>query len=209
MYALLSMPDNQSSADVALDIWRQHGGTLRTRQALALGIHPRTIYALRDAGLLEPLARGLYRLADLAPLSNPDLVAVALKIPRGVVCLISALVYHDLTTQVPHVVSLALERGERRPRLDYPPLQVYWFSGPAWRQGIETHLIEGTPVRIYGPAKTIADCFKHRRQVGLDVALEALRTYRRSTHFDPADLLRYARIDRVDRIVRLYLEALA
>lgn len=203
------MPDNQSSADVALDIWRQHGGTLRTRQALALGIHPRTIYALRDAGLLEPLARGLYRLADLAPLSNPDLVAVALKIPRGVVCLISALVYHDLTTQVPHVVSLALERGERRPRLDYPPLQVYWFSGPAWRQGIETHLIEGTPVRIYGPAKTIADCFKHRRQVGLDVALEALRTYRRSTHFDPADLLRYARIDRVDRIVRLYLEALA
>jgi predicted transcriptional regulator of viral defense system len=107
------------------------------------------------------------------------------------------------------VVSLALERGERRPRLDYPPLQVYWFSGPAWRQGIETHLIEGTPVRIYGPAKTIADCFKHRRQVGLDVALEALRTYRRSTHFDPADLLRYARIDRVDRIVRLYLEALA
>lgn len=203
------MPDNQSSADVALDIWRQHGGTLRTRQALALGIHPRTIYALRDAGLLEPLARGLYRLADLAPLSNPDLVAVALKIPRGVVCLISALAYHDLTTQVPHVVSLALERGERRPRLDYPPLQVYWFSGPAWRQGIETHLIEGTPVRIYGPAKTIADCFKHRRQVGLDVALEALRTYRRSTHFDPADLLRYARIDRVDRIVRLYLEALA
>lgn len=186
-----------------------HGGTLRTHDALALGIHPRTLYALRDAGLLETLGRGLYRLADLPPLANPDLVTVARKVPRGVVCLISALVFHELTTQVPHIVSLALQRGERRPRLDFPPLQVFWFSGAAWSEGIETHQIDETPVRIYSPAKSVADSFKFRRQIGMDVALEALRAYRHSSRFDPQELLRYARLWRVERILRPYLEALA
>jgi predicted transcriptional regulator of viral defense system len=201
--------NSDNTLEKALALWRQHGGTLRTREALALGIHPRTLYALRDAGLLESLGRGLYRLADLPPLANPDLVTVALKVPRGVICLISALAFHELTTQVPHVVSIALERGDRRPRLDYPPLQVFWFSGAAWSEGIETHAIDQTPVRFYSPAKSVADSFKFRQQIGLDVALEALRIYRQSPQFDPQELLHFARICRVESVIRPYLEALA
>jgi predicted transcriptional regulator of viral defense system len=198
-----------TSLEKALALWREHGGTLRTRDALALGIHPRTLYALRDAGLLEPLGRGLYRLAELPPLANPDLVIVARKVPHGVICLISALAHHELTTQVPHLVSIAVERGTKRPKLDYPPLQVFWFSGAAWSEGIETHTIDETPVRLYGPAKSVADSWKFRRQIGLDVALEALRTYRHSPRFDTQELLHFARICRVERVILPYLEAIA
>jgi len=197
-----------TSSQAALDLWRQHGGLLRTHQALALGVHPRTLYALRDAGALEALGRGLYRLAELPPLSNPDLVTVARLAPDGVVCLVSALAYHELTTHIPHAVSLALARGAARPRLAYPPLQVHWFSGSAWREGVETHHIDDTPVRIYGRAKSVADAIKFRGQIGRDVALEALRSYRQSARFDPTELLYYARLCRVEAIIRTYLEAL-
>ena len=171
-------------------------------------MHPRTLYALRDRGLLEPLARGLYRLADLPPLNEPDLVAVARKVPRGVVCLVSALVHHELTTQIPHAVHLALERGSERPRLEYPPLELYWFSAAAFRAGIQEIEFDGVPVRIYDPEKTIADCFKFRGRIGTDVALEALRVWsaRRGRSIDR--LLAYARVDRVERVIRPYLEAL-
>lgn len=204
----LSNMNPDRSIDKALSLWREHRGALRTRDALALGIHPRTLYAMRDAGLLDTLGRGLYRLADLPPLANPDLVTVALKAPNAVICLISALAFHELVTQIPHLVSIAIKRGDRRPKLEYPPIQVSWFSGSAWSLGVETHTIEGTPVRIYGPAKSIADTFKFRGQVGLDVALEALRAYHQSAAFDPQELLRYARVCRVERVLRPYLEAI-
>ena len=119
----------------AITLFRQHGGTLRTAVALRLGIHPRTLYAMRDSGLLEQLSRGLYRLAELPPLSNPDLVTVALKVPQAVICLVSALAFHELTTQIAHVVDIALHNRAERPRLDYPPLRISWFSGPAWSEG--------------------------------------------------------------------------
>ena len=199
--------NSDHSIEKALALWREQGGTLRTRDALALGIHPRTLYALRDAGLLERLERGLYRLVDLPPLSDPDLVIVSHKIPNAVICLISALAFYELVTQVPHLVSIALERGDRRPKLEYPPIQVFWFSGSAWSQGVETEMIEGTPVHIYGPAKSVADSFKFRQQIGLDVAIEALRAYRQSAGFDPQELLRYARVCRVERVIKPYLEA--
>ncbi len=200
--------NGEASAERAIQIFREHGGILLTREALRLGIHPRVLYALRDSGALEQLCRGLYRLAELPPLSNPDLVTVALKAPGAVVCLISALAYHELTTQVPHVVDIALEKGDEPPRLAYPPLRLFWFSGPAYSEGIDTHVIDGTLVRIYSPEKTIADCLKLRRRVGLDVALEALKTYRRRPGFDADKLLQYARFCRVERVIRPYLEAL-
>lgn len=198
----------ESAADKAIRIMRQQGRTLRTRDALALGIHPRVVYALRDAGLLQALGRGLYRLAELPPLENPDLVTVARQVRRGVICLISALAYHELTTQVPHAVDIALCRGDERPRLDYPPLRVYWFSEVSWSAGIETYRLDETEVRIYSPAKSVADSWKFRQKIGLDVALEALRMYRSRPGFDIHALLRYARICRVERIMRPYLEAL-
>jgi len=192
----------------ALDLFRQHQGMLRTSQALELGIHPRTLYALRDAGLVERLARGLYRLTGLPPLTEPDLVTVALKIPDGVICLISALAFHRLTTQIPHVVDVAVEQESRRPRLTYPPVRVFWFSGTAWREGVATHIIDGIPVRITTPAKSVADSFKYRRKLGRDIALEALESYRRHKDFDVGELLRCARICRVETVIRPYLDVL-
>jgi predicted transcriptional regulator of viral defense system len=180
---------------------------MRTREALAAGIHPRTLYALRDAGDLEQLARGLYRLADLPPLSDPDLATVAKRIPGGVVCLISALAVHDLTTQIPHAVHLALPRTARYPVLNHPPLHVYLFSKAAFEAGIETRRISGVAVRVYSAEKTLADCFKYRNKVGLDVALEALRNYRSRRGARLQQVLEYGRICRVERVIRPYLEA--
>jgi predicted transcriptional regulator of viral defense system len=198
----------RTTAEEAVALFRQHGGMLRTSEALRLGIHPRTLYALRDAHVLEQLARGLYRLVDLPPLTNPDLVTVALKIPQGVVCLVSALAFHELTTQIPHAVDVALESGSTRPRLAFPPVRVFWFSGPAWSEGIEVHQLDNTPIRIYGPEKSVADAFKFRRKLGLDLALEALKAYRRRPEFDVGRLLHYADVCRVEQIMSPYLEAL-
>ena len=181
---------------------------MRTAEALRAGIHPRTLYDMRDSGVLERLSRGLYRLADLPPLSNPDLVTVALKVPQAVVCLVSALAFYELTTQIPHVVDVAIRNQDERPRLNYPPLRVFWFSGPAWSEGIETHQIDSVPVRIYGPEKSVADMFKYRRKLGLDVALEALRRYRQGQGFDVDRLLHHARVCRVENVMRPYIEAL-
>jgi predicted transcriptional regulator of viral defense system len=184
------------------------GGILRTTEALAAGIHPRTLYAMRDAGQIVPLALGVYRLADLPPLANPDLATVAKRIPHGVICLLSALAYHELTTQVPHEVHLALPRTARHPRLQHPPLRVYHFSGEAMRAGIDTRTIDGVRVHIYNPEKTLADCFKYRSKIGMDVVLEAIRAYRRK---QPRlqRVLKYAATCRVERLMRPYLEALA
>jgi predicted transcriptional regulator of viral defense system len=200
--------ETRKSIQNAITIFRQHGGTLRTSEALRLGIHSRTLYAMRDSGVLERLSRGLYRLAEFPPLSNPDLVTVALKVPQAVICLVSALAFHELTTQIPHAVDIALPNRAERPRLDYPPLRIFWFSGPAWSEGIETHQVDDIPVRIYGPEKSVADSFKYRRKIGLDVALEALKLYRQRSGFDVSELLRYARICRVEKVMKPYLEAL-
>jgi len=198
----------QDATGEAIALFRERGGTLRTSEALRLGISPRTLYALRDTGVLEPLARGLFRLANLPPLSNPDLVIVAHKIPQGVVCLVSALAFYELTTQIPTAVDVALESGSTRPRLAFPPVRVFWFSGAAWGQGVERHQVDGMPVRIYGPEKSVADAFKFRRRLGIDLALEALKAYRARPDFDVNELLHYARIGRVEQVISPYLEAL-
>lgn len=200
--------NEQTAAEKAIALFHERGGALRTSEALRLGIQPRTLYRLRDAGVLEQLARGLYRLADLPPLSNPDLVTIALKIPQGVVCLVSALAFHELTTQIPHAVDVALESGSTRPRLAFPPVRVFWFSGPAWSEGIAVHQLDDTPVRIYGPEKSVADAFKFRRKLGLDLAIEALKAYRQRPDFDADRLLYYAAVCRVEQIMSPYLEAL-
>ena len=192
----------------ALDHFRDHRGILRTREALDLGIHPRTLYALHDAGLLERLARGLYRLAELPPLTDPDLVTVAKKIPDGVICLISALAFHDLTPQIPRAVDVAVEQESQRPRLKYPPVRIFWFSGAAWREGVGSYPIDEIPVRITTPAKSVADSFKYRRKLGRDIALEALERYSQHPDFDVEELLRYARICRVGTVIQPYLEML-
>lgn len=192
----------------AMDIIREHGGIMRTSEALKAGVHPRTLYALRDNGALEQVSRGVYRLADQAPISNPDLITVALRIPRAVICLASALHFHEITTQIPHRVSIALERGAETPRLDQPPLSVHRFSKEAFGAGIEQHEVDGVMVSIYNPEKTLADCFKFRNKIGMDIVLEALKLYRERKRFRTDTLLEYARICRVDSVMKPYLEAL-
>jgi predicted transcriptional regulator of viral defense system len=194
--------------DKAKTIFRRHDGVLRTQEAIKYGIHPRVLYALREAGVLERLSRGVYRLADLPPLTNQDLVTVSLRVPHGVVCLISALAFHELTTQIPHAVYLALERGSKLPRLEYPPLRVYRFTSDAFVAGIQSHKLDGVSVRVYDPEKTIADCFKYRNKLGLDAAIEALRLWRRQKRRDIGRLMAYARICHVERVIRPYVEAL-
>lgn len=192
----------------ALDAFRKHGGILRTKDALRAGIHPRTLYALRDDGSIEQISRGLYRLTNAVPLGSPDLVAVALRAPESVICLISALAFHELTTQIPHEVHLAINRGSEPPRIDYPPVRTYWFSGVAFSEGIETHRLDGVQVRVYSREKTIADCFRYRNKIGLDTCLESLRLYKERRKIDIDALLRYARIRRVTQILTPYLEAI-
>jgi predicted transcriptional regulator of viral defense system len=189
-------------------VFRRHGGIMRTQEALQAGIHPRILYEMRDEGLLDRLARGLYRLADLPPLGNPDLVPVARRIPGGVVCLISALAFHEMTTQVPHEIYVALERGAEPPRLEHPPLRVFWFTGAAFQEGIEKHEVDNVTIQVYSPEKTVADCFKYRNKIGMDTALEALRLYRQRKKPKTDELLHYAAICRVRRVIQPYVEAL-
>lgn len=197
-----------SRFDRAVGIFKKHGGILRTAQALRAGIHPGTLYAMRDSGALEAISRGVYRLANSPPLGNPDLVTVATRVPGGVICLISALAFYDLTTQIPHEVHVALPRGAEEPRLDHPPIKTYRFTGEAFTEGVEAHELDGVTVRIYSPEKTLADCFKFRNQVGLDTVMEAVRFYRERRSIKVDDLMRYAGICRVKKIIRPYLEAI-
>jgi predicted transcriptional regulator of viral defense system len=192
---------------LALEQFRATGGILRTRDALQAGIHRRTLYQLRDSGRIEQLSRGLFRLADAPALDYPDLVTVALKIPEGVLCLVSALAWHGLTTQIPHEISVAIPRGAEAPRLGYPPIRHFWFSGLAYSEGIVQHRVDGVILRVYSREKTLADCFKHRNRIGIDTVLEALKTYRERGPVHIEDLLRHADICRVRRVMTPYLEA--
>lgn len=188
-------------------LFREHGGQLRLSEALARGFSRYQFYQLRDDGLIEPVSRGLYRLADLAPIENPDLVAAAARFPHAVLCLISALDWHGITTQIPHQVHLAVKRDARLPVLDYPPVAGYRFSGRAFSEGIKKAEVDGLTLQVYTPEKTLADCFKFRNRIGMEVVLEALELYRTRKTFRPGKLMEYARICRVANVMAPYVEA--
>lgn len=186
---------------------RELGGTIRTAEAIRAGIHSRTLYQLRDSGDLETLSRGVYRLTDQETVSDPDLVIVATRIPQAVICLISALAFHEITTQVPHSISIALQRGAETPQLDYPPLTIHRFSQATLQIGVEKHQISGVTIKVYSAEKTLADCFKFRNKIGMDIVLEALKLYKTRKKFDLGELLKYASACRVENVMRPYLEA--
>lgn len=189
-------------------IFHAHGGQLRMSEALRHGISRYTLYNMRDKGIIVPVSRGIYRLVSLPPIGNPDLVTVSLRFPNAVICLISALSYHGMTTQIPQVVSLAVSRDARMPSLDSPPVRAYKFSEAAFKAGIETHMIDAVTVRVYSPEKTLADCFKYRNKLGMDVVLEALKRYKSDKPFKLNGLLEYARICRVEKVMTPYLEVM-
>ena len=204
----MSDPSSARSSRAQLEtLFHQHDGKLRLSEALAQGISRYQFYQLRDEGLIEPLSRGLYRLVNLPPIENPDLVAAATRFPHAVLCLISALDWHGITTQIPHQVHLAVERDARLPVLDYPPVAGYRFSGQAFSEGIEPVEVDGITLKVYNPEKTLADCFKFRNRIGMDVVLEALELYRTRKTFLPGKLMTYANICRVGKVMAPYVEA--
>ncbi len=186
----------------------QRAGVARAGELTQQGVHPMTLQRLVERGVIEREGRGLYRLAGTEISEHYSFIQAAKRVPKGVVCLLSALRFHELTTQKPFEVWLALERGTRRPTIDAPPLRVHFFSGEAFTAGLETHELEGVPVRVYSTAKTVADCFKYRNKIGIDVALEALRDTLRQRKATVDEIWRYAEICRVARVIYPYLESL-
>jgi len=183
-------------------------GVVRSRDIERIGVSREYLRILATNGVVERIGRGLYTLPDDEPSEHRSLVEAARRVPHGVVCLLSALQFHQLTTQLPREVWLAVDRRAWKPVSGGPPLRIVKFSGSSLTEGVEHHEIEGTPVRIYCPAKTVADCFKYRNKIGLDVALEALRDCWRERRCSMDDLWRYAKVCRVANVMRPYLESL-
>lgn len=202
------MVTQATQTDKVLELVRK-ANILRPRELDSYGI-PRTYLSrLCAAGKLQRVGRGLYVLPGSGATEHHSLAEVCKRVPQGVVCLLSALRFHDLTTQSPFEVWLAIGEKSWRPRLEYPPLRIVRFSRTALTAGAEKHQIEGVTVHVYSPAKTVADCFKYRNKIGLDVAIEALRECLRARCCTMDDLWHYADICRVRNVMRPYLESLA
>jgi predicted transcriptional regulator of viral defense system len=183
-------------------------GVLRSHELESHGISRVYLKRLVDSGQLERIGRGLYTLAGADLGEKRGLAQASKRVPHGVICLLSALRLHGLTTQNPFEVWIAVDQKARRPAVSYPPLRIIHLSGKAFTSGIEDHRVEGINVRVYCAAKTVADCFKFRNKIGIDVALEALRDYRQKYRSGMDDLWRYAKVVRVTRVMEPYLEAL-
>jgi len=195
-----------TAIEKARKIILENRGIIRTVQALQAGIHPRTLYRLRDNGELEQISRGVFRLSSLQPISDIDLVTVMSRIPKAVICLISALYYHQITTEIPRQVYIALEKGTGTPRLNYPPISVHRFSSGSFNCGMNEHTIDGVNIRIYSPEKTLVDCFKFRNKIGMDVFLEALKLYKTRMKFKLGKIMEYAEVCRIATSISPYLE---
>lgn len=190
-----------------LDLARQKG-MLRPGDLQGVGAARVLLTRMTASGQLEKVGRGLYRLPGVNASEHETLVTVATKVPQAVFCLLTALQFHGLTTQLPRQVWIAMPRGSHVPRLDYPPLKMVQFTGEAYSEGVEVFERDQVSLRVYGVAKTVADCFKHRNKIGLDVALEALRDARSQKKASADDLWHFAKICRVANVMRPYLEAI-
>jgi predicted transcriptional regulator of viral defense system len=197
-----------TSKEQALQIIEETG-LIRPMELEARGVSRAHLYRLVHEGLVERQARGMYAATGHVLSADHTLAQVAKRVPAAVFCLLTALRFHGLTTQSPAAVWIALPEKARRPRLDYPRLRVARFSGKALTEGVETHRVEGVELHVYSAAKTVADCFKYRNKVGIDVPVEALRDFTRRHRGGATELARYARICRVARVMQPYLDAIA
>ena len=194
-------PENQ-----VLELAQQ--GLLRVCDLKSRGLHPEYLRRLYQKGLVRREGRGLYIAADAEISVHYGLAQVAKRVSHGVICLLSALSFHEIGTQLPHQVWMAIDRRAARPKMQFPPLRVMRFSGAALTEGVETYRIEGVPVQIFNPAKTVADCFKYRNKIGLDIALEALKECIRDRRTTMDDLWHFAKVCRMTNVMRPYMEAI-
>jgi predicted transcriptional regulator of viral defense system len=182
-------------------------GLLRSSDLDAIEAPRVALTRLAAAGLLDKVGRGLYRLPSHPGSEHEGLAAIATKVPQAVFCLLTALQFHELTTQLPRQIWIAMPRGSHVPRIDSPPIKMVQMTGEVYSEGIKTVERDGVKLRVYGIAKSVADCFKHRNKIGLDVALEALKDVRAERKATTDELWRYAKICRVANVMRPYLEA--
>lgn len=201
------MPDMDTTAERLIELARSRG-LIRPCDLAPFGIPRVSLTRAVRRGLLERIGRGLYGLPGREVSAHGLLAEVARRVPKGVVCLLSALRFHGLTTQAPFEVWLAIENKALAPKLDYPPLRIVRFSGKAFTEGVEEHVVDRVTIRITGVAKTVADCFKYRNKIGLDVALEALREVWHERRMSSDDIWRYAKVCRVANVMRPYLDSL-
>jgi predicted transcriptional regulator of viral defense system len=183
-------------------------GVIQIRDLRKEGIHPEYLRRLYEKGRLVKLARGQYALPELKISENHSLSIVGKSVPNANICLLSALRFYNIGTQAPYEVWIAIQNRTAKPQIRYPKLRVFYYSGMAYSEGIEEHLIDSVQVKIYSPAKTIADCFKYRNKIGIDVAIEALRDGWQQNKFNMDELWKFAKICRVTNVMKPYMESL-
>lgn len=193
--------------DQVLEIIRKRG-MVKAADIEAQGISRNYLYMLYKTGFLQKIARGLYTVKDAPFTEHSSIIEIAKRVPRAVLCLVSALHFYQVTTRVPHEIWIALPRGVWRPKIDYPPINITFMSTRAYEYGVENHIINGSTIKVYSLSKTVADCFKFRNKVGLDVAIEALRESLRAHKVTVDELMKAAHICSVSKIIRPYLEAM-
>ena len=187
-------------------IAQKHYGAFTAREIEQAGISKRALYNFKASGEVVAISRGVFQLADNR--FSPDYSAIRMRIPEGVICLISALYHHNLTTEIPRYIEVAIPRNRPVPTIDYPPVKIYRFSDVPFSAGIEQMEIGAVVVNIYSPEKTIADCFKYRNKIGIDTAVEGLRNYLSRPNAKPAEVFRMAKICRVEKVIKPYMDSL-
>lgn len=207
MYHTIGMKKYTDHENAIFKLLRKQG-TLRSCDLKALGIPRMVIVRLIGKGELERVARGLYRKPNTFLSEKETMVNIAIKVPKAVFCLLSALQFHELTTQLPREVWIAMPRGSHTPKMDYPSIRMIQYSKAAYSAGIEDHKVDQTLLRVYSPAKTVVDCFKFRNKIGLDVALEALNDVLKKKKATMDEIYRFAKLERVHKVMQPYLEAM-
>ena len=191
-----------------VNFFKDNKSVARFSAILKAGFHPDSLTILVNEGKVEKISRGLYMLKDSIRGLHPDLVTASLQSSRGVICLISALAFHEATNEIPQYVDLAIPTKARANRIKYPPVRFYRFDNQTWAAGIEEYKIEEHTIKVYSLAKTIADCFKFRNKIGIDVARNALKIAITEKNIKPKEIMQYAKICRVDSIIKPIMEAM-
>jgi len=189
-----------------IEFLKKRGGMVSYKEIIKAGFNKAFLRGNLDSGRIQKIDRALYRLSNSFTLSNPDLAAVSIKVSKGIVCLLSALAFHEATSEIPQYINIAIPRGVHANKINYPPVKFYRFSFKSWEAGIEKHEIEEYQIKVYSLAKTVADCFKFRNKIGMDVAREALKIAITEKGVLPKEIMQYAEICRVDNIIKPILE---